>query len=81
MPDQMNKKLFAHLERAGMLYEQAGRFDEKSIKEFGKLYRYTKAHARRNQFMKKLGLTNIFWNSMLKKSKVYDKRFDKPFGS
>lgn len=80
MPEQMNKKTFACMEKAGALFEQTGKFDDESIKHFGKLYRYTKTHARRNQFMKKLGLTNIFWNSMLKKNNVYDKRFDRPFG-
>ena len=79
MPEAMNKKLFARLEQAGALYEQSGRFDEESIKHFGKLYRYTKAQARRNQRMRKLGLTNIFWNSMIKKNKAFKKRFDKPF--
>ena len=34
MPDAMNKKLFAQLEQAGMLYEQAGVFDENIIQTF-----------------------------------------------
>ena len=80
MPKHMNKKVFTRLERAGMLYEQTGAFDEESIRLFGKLYRYSKTQARLNRFMRKLGLTNIFWNSMLKKNNAYLKRFDKPFG-
>jgi multimeric flavodoxin WrbA len=80
MPERMNKKTFAFLEQAGTLYEKNGRFDEESKRQFGKLYKYTKAQAGRNQFMRKLGLTNLFWNSMLKKNNVYNKRLDKPFG-
>ena len=81
MPEQMNKKLFARLERAGALFEQAGKFDEESIRLFGQPYSYTKAQIRLNRLMRKLGLTNIFWNNMLKKNNAYQKRFDKPFGS
>lgn len=81
MPEQMNKKLFARLERGGMLYEQCGRFDEESVQQFGRPYRYTKAQARRNRILKRLGLTNLFWNSMLKKNGAFQRRFDKPFGS
>lgn len=80
MPEQMNKKTFENMRRAGMLYEQAGEFSDESVKYFGRLYRYTKKQAKYNQFMRKLGLTNINWNSLLKKNKAYQKRFDKPFG-
>jgi hypothetical protein len=80
MPDRMNRELFIRLEQAGALYEQAGVFDEESIRLFGQPYRYTGKQLKRNRFMKKIGLTNIFWNSMLKKNNVYSKRFDKPFG-
>jgi multimeric flavodoxin WrbA len=80
MPERMNKKTFALLEQAGTIYEKTGKFDEESKRQFGKRYKYTKSQAARNQFMRKLGLTNLFWNSMLKKNNTYDKKFDKPFG-
>lgn len=79
MPERMNKKLFARLEKAGLLYEQHGVFDQEIIRQFGKLNRYSENQLRRIRFSKKLGLTNIFWNSMLKKNNAYQKRFDKPF--
>jgi len=79
MPERMNKKLFTRLERAGMLFEQTGRFDEESIRQFGKPYRYSTAQLMLNRFMRKIGLTNLYWNSLLKKNHAYEKRFDKPF--
>jgi len=80
MPPWMNRKVFARLERAGMLYEQNGAFAEETIRVFGKRYRYTAFQLKRNRFLHKTGITDIFWNSMLKKNDAFDKRFDKPFG-
>lgn len=79
MPENMNKKTFARLEKAGSLYEQNGMLDEAVIQEFGKLYRYSEKQLKRLRFFRKLGLTNMFWNSMLKKNNAYQKRFDKPY--
>ena len=80
MPERMNKKTFESLRRAGTLYEQEGAFADESVRHFGRLYCYTKGQAKRNEFIRKLGLTNMFWNSMLKNNKAYQNRFDKPFG-
>lgn len=79
MPEWLNKKLFASLEKTGALYEQTGALDPEMIRQFGKLYRYNKHQLRRIRFFSKLGLTNTFWNSMLKKNNAYDRRFDQPF--
>ena len=81
MPEAMNKKTFARLERAGQLYEQNGMLDEETSQYFGQLYRYSEKQLKRLGWQKKLGLTDIFWNRMLKKNKAYQNRFDKPFGT
>jgi len=80
MAEWMNKKLFDRLQRAGMLYEQSGAFDDESIRLFGQPYRYSKSQLRRNRFLKNTGLANLFWDSTLKKNNAFDRRFDKPFG-
>lgn len=80
MPQQMNKKTFENTRRAGALYEQTGAFADESIKQFGQLYQYTKGQVKRLELMRKLGLTNMFWNGMIKGNKAYHKRLDKPFG-
>ena len=80
MPEQMNKKTFENVQRAGALYAQEGAFADESIRHFGRLYQYTKGQAKKNEFMRKLGLTNMMWNNMLKKNKAYQNRFDKPIG-
>lgn len=79
MPERMNRKTFERLEAAGALYEKDGRFNQETIRQFGELHRYSKKHLRRICFYKKLGLTDMFWNSMLKKNNAYDRRFDQPF--
>ena len=80
MPEQMNKKLFARLQKAGRLYEQTGAFDKESMQQFGQPYRFSKVQVRRGRFLRAIGLGNVFWNMQLKKHKAFDKRFDKPFG-
>lgn len=79
MPERMNKKTFARLEKAGSLYEQSGVFDQETIQQFGQPHRYSESQLRRIRFFKKLGLTDMFWNNMLKKNNAYNRRFDKPF--
>lgn len=79
MPERMNQKTFARLEEAGALYEQNGVFHQETIQYFGKLRRYSKSQLRRIRFFRKLGFTDMFWNSMLKKHKAYPNRLDTPF--
>jgi len=80
MPERMNRKLFARLQKAGMLYEQTGAFDKESIQSFGRPYRLSKGQINLYRLLKKIGLANIAWNMTLKKNNAYKKRFDKPFG-
>jgi NAD(P)H-dependent FMN reductase len=80
MPERMNRKTFENMRSAGALYEQTGRFSDESVQYFGRLRQYTKAQAKRNEFLRKIGLMNVFWNGMLKKNKAYHSRLDKPFG-
>lgn len=79
MPERMNKKTFSRLEEAGTLYEQHGAFHPQTIQQFGKLHRYSQHQLKRMQAFKKLGLTDVFWNGMLKQNNAYHKRLDQPF--
>ena len=54
MPEIMNKKIFAHLERAGILYEQNGVLDEGTIQQLGQPYRYSDKQLKRLCFQKNL---------------------------
>lgn len=81
MPDNMNKKLFTSLEELGRYYSKTGRFSEQVICSFEKKYHMSKGSARFHQFLFKTGLTNIFWNNMLKKHNAFENRFDRPFSS
>lgn len=79
MPERMNKKIFTQLEKAGELFEQIGRFDEDIIRYFGRLHRYSEKQIKNNERLRKLGLTQLIWNFMLRKNNAYKKRLDKPF--
>lgn len=79
MPEGMIKKTIARLEQAGLLYEQNGVLHQETIRQFGQPHRYSEKQLKRIRYQKKFGLTDIFWNSMLKKHNAYPKRFDKPF--
>ena len=80
MPDSVNRKLFERLKLAGAKFEQEGRFDDETARSFEKLRSYSPSQIRLNMLFRKLGLTDFFWNRMLKQNNAFEKRFDRPFG-
>jgi len=79
MPSWMTKRLFQLFTDLGRQYALTGRFDEKIVK---KLAPHERLSAGQKFFMKLsrlTGLSNLYWNSMLKKHNAYAKRFAHPF--
>jgi NAD(P)H-dependent FMN reductase len=80
MPDSANAKLKARFVRAGTELVSDGRFSEGLAGELAKP-RILGAWGR---FVMRLGvltgMTNIYWNMMLKKNGAYERRFDAPYG-
>jgi len=81
MPASANKKLFERLKAAGVRFERAGSFDDETARGFEKMRTYSSSQIRLNMLFRKLGLTDIFWNRMLKQNNAFEKRFDRPFGA
>jgi len=79
MPAWMTKKLFQLFIDLGRQYALTGRFDEKIAH---KLAPHEHLSAGQKFFMnlsRLMGLSNFYWNSMLKKHNAYAKRFAHPF--
>lgn len=79
MPSWMTKKLFQLFIDLGRQYALTGRFDEKIAHKLA-----PRAHLSAGQklFMnvsRMTGLSNFYWNSMLKKHSAYAKRFAHPY--
>ena len=80
MPASANKKLFERLKVAGSRFEQTGRLDDETPRNFERVRSYSPSQIRLYKLLRRLGLTDIFWNRMLKQNNAFEKRFDRPFG-
>jgi hypothetical protein len=79
MPAPMTKKLYSRFESLGEYFGQNETFDQKIMNELRKPYTFTHTHVRVFNFLSRLGLTNFYWNSNLKKNGAYGKRFARPY--
>ncbi len=79
MPKLFTKKIFKDLNNFGETLAKTQEFDNKIISKFAPWEIMPKSKARFFTFLQKLGITNMYWNTMLKKNEAFDKRFDKPY--
>ena len=79
MPAPMTKKLFNQFEMLGEYFGQNETFDQKIMNELRKPYTFTRLHVWVFNFLSRIGLTNFYWNSNLKKNGAYENRFAKPY--
>lgn len=79
MPPMMTKKLFAHFNKLGEHFAKANEFSPDIIKRLGIPYKLSKRQLVTFKIGGKLGLTNFYWNSNLKKNNAFEKRFNKPY--
>jgi len=79
MPPFITKKTFKALNTFGETLAKDHIFDKTIIDYFAPWEKMTKTRKKIFTFMQKIGLTNMYWNSNLKKNKAFDKRFDKPY--
>lgn len=78
-PGWMTKKTTQSFYELGIEYAKTGRFDEKIIR---KLAPWERLSAGRRLFFRglnTLGLSNMYWNMMLKKHDAFEKRFAHPY--
>jgi len=75
----MTKKLFKHFQNLGELFEKNEEFSSKIQKTLKKTYKMSLIRRILFSFINKMGLSNFYWNSNLKKNNAFKKRFVKPF--
>ena len=78
-PGWMTKKLFDFFNKLGKIYGETGKFDEKIINQLAKPEKLTAGAILFYKILDKTGLTNFYWNSLLKKNNAFEKRFDTPY--
>lgn len=79
VPEKMVAKVLQKYTDLGIQFEKTNAFDNEIASELKKPYEFSKAELRKLNFMTKIGVTNIFWHSMLRKNKAMGKRFDRPY--
>jgi NAD(P)H-dependent FMN reductase len=79
MPPMMTKKLFERFRKLGEDFAKTGKFSQDIINEFSKPYKFSRSKLFFFRVGTKLGLSNYYWNSNLKKNNAYEKRFAKPY--
>lgn len=78
-PLWMTKKVLNSFVTLGRLYSEKGKFDKDIIQKLAPRERLSAGKIMFYRFVDFIGVTNMYWNMMLKKHKAYEKRFARPF--
>ncbi|NPV86694.1 MAG: hypothetical protein HPY45_11885 [Anaerolineae bacterium] len=78
-PPNMTRKLFACFEEIGRVYAQTGSFDPHLLRRLAKPERISPLLIPFIWLLSLTGLTNFYWDMMLKENKAYDRRFAQPY--
>jgi hypothetical protein len=79
MPEAMNRKLFGRLRELGRIYGSEGRLDKSIAGRTSSPERLGPAQVALYGLLNLLGLTNRYWDGMLKRNGAFDKRYDQPY--
>jgi hypothetical protein len=80
MPDQANRKLWSRLRALGAQLARDGRFGAAELKAVAGVERFSRPVAALIALACKLPVTQFYWNSQLKRSGAWDRRFAVPYG-
>jgi Flavodoxin-like fold len=78
-PKWMTKTTFYHMYMLGEKFAQNHELDNEIIQKLRTPLRLTPTQRTMYSLMRHFGLTNFYWDSQLKKNKVFDQRFAKPY--
>lgn len=79
MPENRNKKLFGRMKQLGVSLEKEGVLDSIIMEQLKKPHHLTRSWIVLFKILKFFGLLNFYWNSNLKKNKVYHLRHHAPY--
>jgi hypothetical protein len=79
MPAWMTKTLLNTFYQLGKRYAEIHAFDPVLTQKLAPRDRMTTRRLYIFQIMQRLGMSNFYWNSQLKKNNVFNQRFDQPF--
>lgn len=79
MPEKMYRKAARQLQVLGSYLEQTGTFKQEIVKQFALPYTLGPWRGALCRTMSRLGLTNLFWNKMMKEHHAFEHRFDRPY--
>ena len=80
MPDETNKKLWAHLRTLGEQLAQNGRFGKAELKAVAGNERFSAPASALLSVVCRLSAVQFMWNPQFKKNGVWKKRFAAPYG-
>lgn len=82
MPPWMTRRLFADFRALGRAFGATGSFDQKLLAAIaGRHERYPAWKIAGFRLWQRLGLTDFYWNSQLKRNGAWERRFDRPYES
>lgn len=79
MTDEMNQKLFEDLQTLGQNLANGERLDRVTLANIAKPERFPKVLAPIFQLFIHLPISHSYFDNMLKKNNVYERRYDRPF--
>lgn len=79
MPDNMNKKRKSGITNLANCFRNGENLTESILQQLAGDEIMTKKKRVMFKILRLFGLTNMYWNSQLKKNKAYSNRFDKPY--
>ena len=79
MPARLTAKRAKRVAAIGKAYKMNEPFDQADKVALEGPLLQAKSHARAFAIMRKLGMSNHYWNQQLKKNKVFEQRFDAPY--
>lgn len=79
MHPKMTEKLFSKFQRLGEVFGNCGEFDKETQSFLRKPYVLSRGKRFLFSILAKTGITNFYWNMMLKKNGAFENRFNKPY--
>jgi NAD(P)H-dependent FMN reductase len=79
MPPMMTRKLFENFSNLGEHFGKTGEFSQEITDTLRKPYKLSKSKLFIFKVGDKLGFTNFYWNSNLKKNNAFENRFAQPY--